>query len=224
MADSPAGYDAVNIVVKEVQVHSEAHGWIVINDSLRTFNLLSLTNGASVLLGDAMLDAGHYTQIRLMLDEGSNVVVNGETHPLRIPSGFQTGIKLIHEFTLQADYTYELMLDFDVDRSINLLGNGTYQMKPVIRIHPVATTGAVAGVVAPVGTGATVTATSAADTASTYADTLNGQFRLVALPPALYMVHFAAWDTTLYKDTALVNVQVNAGQLTNVGIVTLPNK
>src|SRR5690349_3099891 len=55
MTDSPAGFDAVNIVVKSVQVHSETHGWVTINDSLRTFNLLSLTNGASVVLGDAML-------------------------------------------------------------------------------------------------------------------------------------------------------------------------
>ncbi|HTK81111.1 MAG TPA: DUF4382 domain-containing protein [Bacteroidota bacterium] len=224
MTDSPAGFDAVNIVVKSVQVNSATHGWITINDSLRTFNLLSLTNGASVILGDAMLDAGHYTQIRLILDEGSNVVVNGVTYPLRIPSGLQTGIKLIHEFTLQADYTYELMLDFDANRSINQLGNGTYQMKPVIRIHPVATTGAITGIVTPIGAGATVTASAAVDTAGTNVDTLSGQFRLIALPPASYTVYFAAWDTTTYRDTALVNVGVNAGQTTNVGVVPLPHK
>jgi hypothetical protein len=181
-------------------------------------------NGASILLGDAMLDAGHYTQIRLILDEGSNVVVDGVTYPLRIPSGFQTGIKLIHEFTLQADYTYELMLDFDANRSINQLGNGTYQMKPVIRVHAIATTGTIAGGVFPANTGATITATSPADTASTNADTLTGQFKIIALPPALYMVHFAAWDTSTYKDTALVNVAVNTGQTTNVGIIELPHK
>ncbi len=224
MTDGPAGFDAVNIVVKEVQVNSDAHGWMTINDSLRTFNLLSLTNGASVLLGDAILDAGHYTQIRLILDEGSNVVVAGVTYPLRIPSGLQTGIKLVHEFTLQADYTYELILDFDANRSIMRLGNGTYQMKPVIRIHPVATTGAITGIVMPIGAGATVTAFAAADTAGTNVDTLSGQFRLIALPPASYTVTFAAWDTTTYRDTALVNVTVNAGQTTNVGIVPLPHK
>jgi uncharacterized protein DUF4382 len=224
MTDSPVGYDAVNIVIKQVQVHSEANGWIIINDSVRTFNLLSLTNGASTLLGDAMLDVGHYTQIRLILDEGSNVVVNGVVHPLRIPSGLQTGIKLIHEFTLQPDYTYELMLDFDANRSINLLGNGTYQMKPVIRVHPIATTGAITGIVAPIGVGATITATSASDTAGTTVDTLSGHFKLIALPEAQYQVYFAAWDTTVYKDTALVNVVVNAGQTTNVGIVPLPHK
>ena len=224
MSDSPAGYDAVNIVVKEVAVHNNAQGWVIVNDSVRTFNLLSLANGATVLLGDATLNAGHYTQIRLILDAGSNVVVNGVSYPLNIPSGFQTGIKLNHEFTLQADYTYELMLDFDANRSINLLDNGTYQMKPVIRVHPVAQTGAIGGVVVPVSARATVTATSSTDTASTLADTLSGQFKLIALPPAFYMIHFAAWDTSLFRDTALVNIQVNAGQTTNVGIVTLSDK
>ena len=112
----PADLDAVNIVVREVSVHSEADGWVTINDSLRTFNLLTLTNGASVLLGSATLNPGHYTQIRLLLGEGSNVVVNGTAYPLVVPSGLQTGIKLIHEFTLEPSYTYELMLDFDASK------------------------------------------------------------------------------------------------------------
>jgi hypothetical protein len=224
LTDSPAGYDAVNIVIKQVEVHSDNGGWMVVNDSTRTFDLLTLTNGASVLLGDAMLAAGHYTQIRLLLGDGSNVVVDGVPHPLIIPSGFQTGLKLVHEFTLQAPYTYEVMLDFDANKSVHRLGNGRYQMNPVIRIHPVATSGAITGTVDPANAGATVTATSAADTAGTDADTLSGNFKIIALPPAEYQVYFAAWDTTLYRDTALVNVAVQAGQTTNVGIVPLPHK
>ena len=117
-----------------------------------------------------------------------------------------------------------MWLVFDANRAIMLLGNGTYQMKPVIRVHPISVTGAITGIVAPIGAGATVTATSASDTAGTSVDTLSGHFKLIALPEAQYQVYFAAWDTTLYRDTALVNVVVIAGQTTNIGIVPLPHK
>ena len=91
MVDSPAGYDQVNIVVTRVEVHKSgsdsSSGWFVINNNTATYDLLLLRNGASVVLGNHSLDAGHYTQIRLIIGTGSNVVVDGVTYPLEVPSG-----------------------------------------------------------------------------------------------------------------------------------------
>jgi hypothetical protein len=54
LADQPAEYDAVNIVATEVSVNSSdadsASGWIVLNDTTRTYDLLTLSNGASQIL------------------------------------------------------------------------------------------------------------------------------------------------------------------------------
>ena len=108
MVDSPADFDAVNIAVTRVEVYmadSINGGWMVINPVPHTYDLLQLTNGANVVLGDTFLIAGHYTQIRLILGEGCNVVVGGVTYPLTIPSGMQTGIKLNHEFDIQPGNT-----------------------------------------------------------------------------------------------------------------------
>jgi hypothetical protein len=221
LTDGPLGIDAVNIVVREVAVHSATEGWLVVNDSVRTFNLLALANGAMTLLGDARLNAGQYTQIRLILDAGSNVVVDGITHPLNIPSGFETGVKLNHQFTLQADFTYELVLDFDAARSISQLGNTLYQMKPVIRVQPLALSGAITGSVVPPNAKVMVTAIAGTDTASTYADTTSGWFKLVALPPASYSVSLEPEDAA-YRDTTIAGVQVAAGQTTSMGTVSLP--
>lgn len=223
MTDSPTGIDAVNIVIREVSVHSEADGWVVINDSLRTFNLLSLTNGAAVLLGSSVLEPGHYTQIRLLLGEGSNVVVNGTVYPLVVPSGMQTGIKLIHEFTLEPSFTYELMLDFDANRSVVRRGNGVYHLKPTIRVTPLAISGAITGFVDPASSNSLVTATSSTDTASAYADSLSGLFNIVALPPSLYSLYIVPSDT-MHKDTVLTNIEVTAGHVTSVGTITLQDK
>ncbi|MEJ2507668.1 MAG: DUF4382 domain-containing protein, partial [Ignavibacteriaceae bacterium] len=64
-------------------------------DSTRYFDLLQLRNGANVLLGDAELQAGSYTQIRLIVTSENYVIVQGIKTLLTIPSGIQTGIKLI---------------------------------------------------------------------------------------------------------------------------------
>ncbi|HEX9253818.1 MAG TPA: DUF4382 domain-containing protein, partial [Ignavibacteriaceae bacterium] len=124
MVDAPAAYDQINIAVNRVEVHrsgsDSSSGWFVINNNPATYNLLDLRNGASVILGDNSLDAGSYTQIRLIIGTGSNIVVDGITYPLEVPSGEQSGIKLNHEFEIQSGLIYELMLDFDAEHSIVL--------------------------------------------------------------------------------------------------------
>ncbi len=71
LIDSPSTLDSVIICLTKVEVHKSGSdstsGWLVINDSTRYFDLLLLTNGASAVLGDTSLTAGHYTQIRLII-------------------------------------------------------------------------------------------------------------------------------------------------------------
>ena len=63
------------------------------------------------------MPAGHCTQIRLKLGAGSNVVVDGVTYPLTVPSGLQSGYKLVGEFDVPASGLVELALDLDAARS-----------------------------------------------------------------------------------------------------------
>src|SRR5437867_1041099 len=55
---------------------TEAHegGWEVLSEETRTFDLLQLRNGVLVTLATGTVPVGHYTQIRLKLGSGSNVV------------------------------------------------------------------------------------------------------------------------------------------------------
>ncbi len=222
MVDSPAQYDEVNIVVNRVEVHmadSSEGSWMVINPVPHTYDLLQLTNGASVVLGDTFLTAGHYTQIRLILGEGSNVVVNGVTFPLTIPSGMQTGVKLNHEFDIEPDNLYELLLDFNADRSIHVTGNGQYMMNPVIRVMPVVISGRISGQVIPVDADATVWALAGTDTVTTFPDP-EGFFSLMALPAGTYDVHVHP-DNSAYSDKVVAGVDVTAGNNTNIGVIDL---
>ncbi|MHB8079940.1 MAG: DUF4382 domain-containing protein [Candidatus Krumholzibacteriia bacterium] len=146
LADAPGDFDAVNIVVESVEVHragaDSVSGWMTVDASPGTYDLLQLQNGVTAVLVDRALPAGDYTQMRLRLGAGSNVVVDGVTHPLVIPSGLQSGLKLNHPFTIENDAIYEVLLDFDALRSIHQTGmmGGQYLLRPVIHAMTIAPT------------------------------------------------------------------------------------
>src|SRR6185295_5389387 len=142
MTDAPAcGFDEVNVTVSKVRVHQSdnasenAAGWtdITLNPA-RKINLLDLNdptdpNRALEFLGVTPLEAGHYTQLRLVLvpnrgnsPPANSVVLSGPPPsaeiPLETPSAVQSGIKLIHQFTVDSGQRVDLLLDFDACKSI----------------------------------------------------------------------------------------------------------
>jgi len=224
LVDSPSTLDSVIICVTRVEVHKSGSdstsGWFVINDSTRYFDLLLLTNGASAVLGDTSLAPGQYTQIRLIIGEGSYVIDQGVKHDLEIPSGSQTGLKLIHQFTIESGKLYELLLDFNVDKSIIITGNGKYKLKPTIRVVPIVISGSISGQVLPLDAQPTIWTIYGTDTITTYSD-LQGFFKLMALNQGVYDVNIIPADTMMYRDTVVSNVQVIANQNTDIGTIIL---
>ena len=224
LVDSPSSMDSVIICVTRVEVHKSGSdstsGWFIINDSTRYFDLLLLTNGASAVLGDTSLSPGQYTQIRLFIGAGSYVIDQGVKHDLEVPSGSQSGLKLIHQFTIESGKLYELLLDFNVDKSIVITGNGRYKLKPTIRVMPIVISGSISGQVLPLDAQPTIWTVYGTDTVTTYTD-LQGFFKLMALPAGLYDVNIIPADTLMYRDTTITDVQVMANQDTDIGTVIL---
>lgn len=162
MTDAPAcGFDEVNVTVSKVRVHQsgtaddKASGWtdITINPA-RKINLLNLNdptqpNFALESLGETSLEAGHYTQLRLVLDRNTgqslanSVVLENTTAEIALntPSAVQSGIKLIHQFDVGSGQRVDLLLDFDACKSIVKTGDGKYILKPVIKVIPYALNG-----------------------------------------------------------------------------------
>jgi hypothetical protein len=223
LVDAPAAFDAVNIVVRRVEVHragaDSTNGWITVRSDSAQFDLLQLRNGASSILGGTSLDAGQYTQIRLIIGAGSHVIVDGVRHDLTIPSGFETGVKLNHPFTIESGNLYELTLDFDAARSVRQQGMA-YRLQPVIRLIAQSTSGTISGTALPVAAQAKIWTVAGSDTVSALADTTSGFFKLMALPEGSYTVHV---DHTAgsYQDTVITGVAVVRQQNTNLGTITL---
>jgi len=232
MIDAPGDYDEVNVEVIRIEVHrgddndegdeetDDSSGWYTIDVDSTYVDLLTLTNGNSAVLADSTLPSGYYTQIRLILGDGNNVVVDGVAHDLEVPSSENTGLKLNHPFTIDSGAMYEVTLDFDACRSVHMTGNGKYKMKPVIRVIVNQTSGSLMGVVEPVEARAMVWTTAGEDTMTAYADTLSGAFRFTMLPAGDYDLNFTATAGT-YRDSVVFDIPVTAGETTDIGTMTL---
>jgi hypothetical protein len=149
-------YKAVYVTIKEVWVHMGGNekkdsNWEVVASPDETYNLLDLVNAVREELGISDLPAGHYTQMRLIIgdkpDNGfnfmgekhpyANYIIDGsdDYHELKIPSGLQTGIKIVNGFDINANETTELILDFDASKSIVQAGaSGQWLLKPTIKV------------------------------------------------------------------------------------------
>lgn len=226
--DAPANYEAVNVFVESVEVNNgqTEEGWVEISTPQQSYDLLTLTNGATEVLGSAELETGTYEQIRLILSSnGHSVVVDGTEHDMFVPSGEQTGIKLNVNAEIVPDITYTLLLDFDAARSVVERGNTQsgieYLLKPVISASNEAITGNIAGAVEPVEAQPFIYAIANSDTlSSTKADTTDGTFKLIGLEEATYTISVDPTNEA-YQSSDTTDVDVTIGETNNIGTVTL---
>ena len=155
----PEDVTEVNIAVIGISYNHNGE-WIDVEDfTPQTFNLLDLDNGRSLHLGDLVLPAGDYKEIRFILaapEKGENpkdnpdcniTFADGTSVPLFVPSGSSSGFKAKGDFTITADAKIAITADFNVEKSIVVKGNATYSLKPVIRIIVTELSGTISGTV-----------------------------------------------------------------------------
>lgn len=153
LTDAPScGYDAVHVTVAKVRVHQSSSagdadaGWseVVLNPARRV-DLLSLTNGVLMELGQIPLPTGKYTQMRLVLADNSatqplaNSVLptGGSEVALKTPSGQQSGVKTNINIDIAENKMADFVLDFDACKSVVQAGaSGQYLLKPVVTVIP----------------------------------------------------------------------------------------
>lgn len=220
LVDAPGDYDAVYIDVQDVVVKYQGTNDEVPIGEINTgvYNLLELTGGVSVLLVDEQLPAGEISQIRLVLGTNNSIDVDGQSYPLSTPSAQQSGLKIQLNETLEEDVFYEYILDFDVEKSIVVQGNGGYILKPVIRASLVADAGKISGQVLPVEIQTLITATDGTNEVSAYANA-EGNFMLYGLPEGNYTVTYEADPLLGFPPVVVPDVAVIAGLTTEMDLV-----
>jgi hypothetical protein len=227
VTDAPFPVDNIesaNVTITKVEIRkagdgiSDGNPFIVLLEDTISFNLLELRNGMVEKLLDLEIPAGKYNLLRLYVEEASLKIKDGDTYRVKVPSGQQTGIKIFirPEFSVVGGLTSELLLDFDLSRSFQMVGsfsnphgiNG-FIFKPVVRAVNYSTAGRIQGLVADTSDfklkNAQVWVKQDTVIAETFTDTL-GFYAFIGMPAGTYSV-FATkenYDTVSFSGVKVV--------------------
>lgn len=152
LTDAPGDYEEVNVDVQAVRIRYIAGSdtadtaaadtgevdegqarWIDLPVEPFKINLLDLAD-ADTLISEADLEPGRYNELRLILGDDNDVVVDGETHKLTTPSAQQSGYKIKFNSWLDSGEIMDVTVDFEAGPSVHKAGNsGKYILKPVLK-------------------------------------------------------------------------------------------
>jgi hypothetical protein len=149
IVDGPADVKELWLDVQKVEIQGP-QGWQTLSKpSDGPFDVMQLTGGVSKTLADRTLTAGTYSQLRLVLGSSSWVILgDGTRHDLTVPSGQQSGVKLVGSFTVVPNTTRDVYIDFLAFRSIFVHETGAsakYVLRPTVRSYDKLETGAISG-------------------------------------------------------------------------------
>lgn len=135
MHDLPAVYQEVNVDIQQIKIKGNGSDQeFDLEENAGVYNLLDYQNGLDTLIGEITVNFDTISQIRLILGAENTVMVDSIINPMETPSGQQSGLKInVHGVLTYVD-TFKVVLDFDASESVHQLGNGTYQLHPVIHL------------------------------------------------------------------------------------------
>jgi hypothetical protein len=122
----------------------------------KSIDLLALQGGkTSSLFDNQSVPAGNYEWMRLKVytdptaNDASYIKVNGAVYNLTIPSGQETGLKLVRGFTIAQGALSNFIIDFNLRKSIVAPpgASSNYFLKPALRVMDQMQVGTVKGTV-----------------------------------------------------------------------------
>jgi hypothetical protein len=159
VTDAPVdGANKVVIRFTAIEIKREGQNPQTIDIPDREIDVLALRDGRSTaLLDQQSVAAGRYEWVRLLINvqanaqDGSYVELgDGRIVPLVIPSGLETGLKLVRGFTVAQGGATSLTVDFDLRSSLHAPPGQAPNMlfRPVLRLIDNLQVGVLTGTVA----------------------------------------------------------------------------
>jgi hypothetical protein len=144
---------AVLVTFSDVSAHmadAAEESWIELPfadaGTTRTCDLKKLQDSKQDILGAGTLQAGRYTQVRLVISSAQLFFDNEATGPacassIPAPEGRSAAltvssgeVKLVRPFTVPEGGATTMLVDFDGGRSVIQTGNGQFRMAPVVGV------------------------------------------------------------------------------------------
>jgi hypothetical protein len=250
LTDAPFPYDSVasvNVHIARIEANEQPDTtgggeWILVTAPNKSFDLLTLQQGAVALVGEGQLTGHLYRAIRMVIDADRSSIVwnNGSAAQVRWPwpgSGLVTMYALVAEplFVLSNEDSVEIVIDFDVGRSFlyDYFGTAEFTVLPWLRAVHKAFTGTITGTVTSAYTGDTLPIQNANVTVyagnpsqpretwyvvATGRSDAAGNYKIAFVGTGTYIVHVEQPDYPFLDPVITPNVVVTAGGTTTVAV------
>lgn len=195
--------------------------WTNLNIRAGVYDILNLRNGVDTLLAATDIPKGAIRLIRIEIGTRNSVVKDSVTYPLYWPENKPNYILIKLKGNECEEYLpgrIRLWLDFDISRSVIVVNNNKFYLKPIFHIFIEKKTASVSGKVKPQDAKAVLTLFNNTDTAYALPNR-NGEFKMRGLKNGTYSLFINASNN--YKDTTINNIKVEAPKNTNVGVIEL---
>lgn len=195
--------------------------WTNLNIRAGVYDILNLRNGVDTLLAATDIPKGAIRLIRIEIGTRNSVVKDSVTYPLYWPDNKPNYILIKLKGNECEEYLpgkIRLWLDFDISRSVIIVNNNKFYLKPVFHFFIEKKTASVSGKVKPQDAKAVLTLFNATDTAYALPNG-NGEFKMRGLKDGVYSLFINASNN--YKDTTINNIKVESPKNTNIGVIEL---
>lgn len=236
LTDAPFPLDLVeevNINITKIDIKTDPENslveFITLFEEDITVDMLTLTNGNTLDLSETELPLGSYPSFRMFVNDGFVLMKDGQIFELIVPSGSQSGIKinLREDLVIDPNQPKEVLLDFDVSKSLVARGNINspngirgFNFKPVINAFVLSQSGSLSGIVRDEETGVALSNAQisiiAADTLYTTSFTnTEGSYKVLGITPGNFTITAELKD---YQPSTLESIMINERIETNQDI------
>lgn len=195
------------------EMNNDTTTWKDMNFTEKIIPVSMLSNGDSTLLANLTIPANtHIAKLKFKLGKNSTVVLADSAKtvkPLNISDKSDSTL-VVHIFNKPPKGRYNVMVDFDIARSIVVDRKGNCYLIPTMRCFIMESTGQVVGSVLPKNVKTKVFVVTNNDTISTVSNVkMNNLFKLKGLEAGTYNVQFMPLDTigkvTVSKSVTIKN-------------------
>jgi hypothetical protein len=239
LTDAPFPYDSVasvDVYITRIDAAatfdtSGSGNWTPIVSPRRRFNLLSLQQGTTALLGEGALAAGQYRAIRMVINTDSSWIrwANGSQAAINWQNGSAGPLQTLHVLveapvavTAGNAQGAEIVIDFDVGRSFlfDFFGTREFTFVSWVRAVHTAITGSIEGFVTSAATGSplrnvnvsVLSGDSAGTVVATGRTSATGFYRVAFLRTGTYAVRYERPDMPYLSAVIAREITVTAGQ------------
>lgn len=228
LIDAPAQWDSVFIEVEGVDIEMQVQGresetqtfFLPYSLGDKVIEVSALIAGEGLLLGRDELPVGKIISATFRIGDSHSLFLDGDRYVLPLANSGMTEIHLELVMDLEQGIAYDLILDFDLEKSIRVLSESPLAMEldPVLTAISGIGTGEIKGTISPTTLRPAIYAIISGDSVNTHVNS-SGSFSF-RLQEGTYTVYVDPKDER-YLAGILESVEVVSGKSTDLTRITI---